>query len=144
MPKSSTFTTSASSCRASSMTLAGFRSQWRMPSAWASVRAARIWEPIFTMRAGASGYSSAITRARLRPGRYSIARNSAPPSIWPKSMTVTELGWLRRDAGLAVEAAHDGRVGEQRRVQELEDHRPVERDVRGLVDPPHAPVVQEL
>jgi hypothetical protein len=50
MPKSQTFTRSSSPRRSTSMMLAGFRSRWMTPWAWASSSAASTWDMIRTMR----------------------------------------------------------------------------------------------
>jgi hypothetical protein len=101
MPKSSTLTKSGLSRRGSTITFSGLRSRWITPWACASARAESTCAPMRTMRGSGNGKSSATTRPRSRPARYSMAMNSVPSSLSPKSSTAIEFWWLRRDAARA-------------------------------------------
>ena len=102
MPKSSTFTTSDSPPRlATTMMFSGLRSRWMTPAWCASARAESTWVTIRMMRGSGSGQSSVSTWWRSRPSTNSIAMKSAPSSVWPKSSTSMEFGWLSLLAAFA-------------------------------------------
>ena len=94
-PKSSTFTSPVSV----TMMLAGFRSRWTMPAAWAAPSASAICTAYFSTSARGSP-SRSIDSARVLPATYSMAMKSTP-SAWPMSWIVTMFGWLSAEAAFA-------------------------------------------
>ncbi|GAO05322.1 hypothetical protein PSR1_04231 [Anaeromyxobacter sp. PSR-1] len=89
MPKSRIFATSRPLPVRARNTFSGFRSRCTTPMAWAAPRPAQICQSTGTAAAGASAPSRRSRSNRLSPVSSSMARNSQPSSVRPKSVTWT-------------------------------------------------------
>ncbi len=99
MPKSSTFTKSASFLR-TMKTLSGFRSRWTMPRSWAAWSASQTWKAIGSARSSFIGPLSTRS-ARLAPSSISMTRKTLPSSVASKLTTSTMFSWSMELAALA-------------------------------------------
>ena len=100
MPKSRIFTTSVWPSRSINMTFSGLRSRWTTPAACACSSARSIWRTMPRARGTGMG-PPAIAADSDVPDSSSIARNSEPSAVRPKSVTVMMFGWSRRLADSA-------------------------------------------
>ena len=82
-------------------TLSALMSRWMMPRLCASLSDAQHWITIFSIRCGSIGAWLEITWRRLNPSRNSMAMNSWPSRVCPKSNMRIVFGWCRREHALA-------------------------------------------
>src|SRR5207245_2125892 len=99
MPKSVSLTRPARS----TMTFAGFTSQWMTPAAFAASSPAATWATRREASCGGSGPRSATRVRSVFPGTYSITMKASAPSR-PSSKTVTTFGWTTAAARRASSA----------------------------------------
>ena len=97
MPKSSSFTWSLPTRVFPIMMLSGFRSRCRIPSEWAAASASAVWLTMSEARMWLMTRSRSRIFVSASPATNSIARNTRPSDVSPKSYTAATLGceiWL--------------------------------------------------
>ena len=125
--------------------LAGFRSRWMMPSAWAACSTSHSWPSSRPTRAGVE--PAVAVQQRVERDAADVLHDDARP------LRVVERGVVEGDGVGVLEAGHQQRfalealaelgVGGDVVVHDLDDDLPAEVDLPGQVDAAHAAFAEQ-